>query len=54
MSSEHGTGKRVAESTSRLAALDRERAAIIANLAELRRQQDTRQICQERSFQEPS
>jgi hypothetical protein len=50
MSSEHETGTRIAELTNRLAALDRERAAIIVNLAELRRQEDT----QERSCQEPA
>jgi hypothetical protein len=53
MSSEHETGTRIADLTSRLAALDRARAAIIVDLAELRRQQDTRQVCQERSCQEP-
>src|SRR5580692_8656956 len=50
MSSEHETGTRIAELTNRLAALDRERAAIIVNLAELRRQEDT----PERSCQEPA
>jgi hypothetical protein len=54
MSSEHETGTRIADLTSRLAALDRARAAIIVDLAELRRQQDTRQVCQERSCQEPA
>ena len=54
MSSEHETGTRIAKLTSRLAALERERAAIIADLAELRRQQETRQISWERSCQEPA
>ena len=54
MSSEHETGTRIAKLTSRLAALERERAAIIADLAELRRQQETRQISRERSCQEPA
>ena len=54
MLSEHETGTRIAKLTSRLAALERERAAIIADLAELRRQQETRQICRERSCQEPA
>jgi hypothetical protein len=37
MSSEHETGTRIADLTSRLAALDRARAEIIVDLAELRR-----------------
>ena len=39
MSSEHKTGTRIAELTCRLAALDRERAEIIVDLTELKRQQ---------------
>ena len=54
MLSEDETGTRIANLTSRLAALERQRAAIIADLAELRRRQEARQICRERSCQEPA
>ena len=54
MSSEDKKGTRIAELTCRLAAVDHERAAIIANLAELKRQQATRQSGQERPLQAPA
>ena len=54
MSSEHKTGTRIAELTRRLAALDRERAEIIVDLTELKRQQETDEICQEQPRQEPA
>jgi hypothetical protein len=37
-----------------LAALDRERAEIIVDLTELKRQQERHEICQEQSRQEPA
>jgi len=54
MSSEHKTGTRIAELTRRLAALDRERAEIIVDLTELKRQQERDEVCQEQSRQEPA
>lgn len=54
MSSKDNMGTRIAELTCRLAAVDHERAATIANLAELKRQQATRQSGPERPLQAPA
>ena len=52
MSPEHKTGTRISELTSRLAALDRERAELIVDLTELKRQHE--RICQEQPRHGPT